>query len=114
VQGHPGRACAVIPPSILLILFGVAAEVSIGELFIAGFGPGLLIGRCVVLMVFVRCRFMWEWASTRYGRLSVWTATRDAAALLSMPVVILAFTVVHLHAHRGLGDRGVLRAVRAW
>jgi C4-dicarboxylate transporter DctM subunit len=27
-----------------MILYGVSAEVSIGELFIAGFGPGLLIG----------------------------------------------------------------------
>jgi C4-dicarboxylate transporter, DctM subunit len=27
-----------------MILYGVAAEVSIGELFIAGVGPGLLIG----------------------------------------------------------------------
>jgi C4-dicarboxylate transporter DctM subunit len=34
----------IIPPSIPMILYGVSAEVSIGELFIAGFGPGLLIG----------------------------------------------------------------------
>jgi C4-dicarboxylate transporter DctM subunit len=27
-----------------MILYGVSAEVSIGELFIAGFGPGILIG----------------------------------------------------------------------
>ena len=33
----------LIPPSLLLILFGILAEQSIGELFIAGVGPGLLL-----------------------------------------------------------------------
>jgi TRAP-type C4-dicarboxylate transport system permease large subunit len=29
----------IVPPSIPMILFGVSAEISIGELFIAGVGP---------------------------------------------------------------------------
>lgn len=33
----------LIPPSIILIVYGVAAEVSIAKLFMAGIGPGLLI-----------------------------------------------------------------------
>ena len=33
----------LIPPSLLLILFGILAEQSIGDLFIAGIGPGLLL-----------------------------------------------------------------------
>ncbi|MEO0938759.1 MAG: TRAP transporter large permease [Pseudomonadota bacterium] len=33
----------MIPPSLLLILFGILAEQSIGDLFIAGVGPGLLL-----------------------------------------------------------------------
>ncbi|MGM0573975.1 MAG: TRAP transporter large permease subunit, partial [Bacteroidota bacterium] len=33
----------LIPPSILLIIYGILAEVSIGRLFIAGILPGLLI-----------------------------------------------------------------------
>jgi len=33
----------MIPPSLLLILFGILAEQSIGDLFIAGIGPGLLL-----------------------------------------------------------------------
>src|SRR5207244_2669170 len=40
-----------IPPSIPMILYGVSAEVSIGELFIAGFGPGILIGCALMLFV---------------------------------------------------------------
>ena len=33
----------LIPPSLLLILFGILAEQSIGDLFLAGVGPGLLL-----------------------------------------------------------------------
>lgn len=33
----------LIPPSLLLILFGVLTETSIGDLFIGGIGPGLLL-----------------------------------------------------------------------
>ncbi len=33
----------MIPPSLLLILFGILTEQSIGDLFIAGIGPGLLL-----------------------------------------------------------------------
>ena len=33
----------LIPPSLLLILFGVLTETSIGDLFIGGIGPGILL-----------------------------------------------------------------------
>ncbi len=39
-----GTLGLLIPPSIILIVYGVAAEVSIGRLFIAGALPGLLLG----------------------------------------------------------------------
>ncbi len=40
LQATSAELGVVIPPSIPMILFGVSAEVSIGELFVAGFGPG--------------------------------------------------------------------------
>jgi C4-dicarboxylate transporter DctM subunit len=40
LQATSAELGVIIPPSIPMILFGVSAEVSIGELFIAGFGPG--------------------------------------------------------------------------
>jgi tripartite ATP-independent transporter DctM subunit len=89
VQATSAELGVIIPPSIPLILFGVAAEVSIGELFIAGFGPGLFIG--VVLMIFVHlwCRYKGLGKNDGDGRLSVWSATRGAGWALLMPVVIL-------------------------
>ncbi|MDP2165669.1 MAG: TRAP transporter large permease [Hydrogenophaga sp.] len=89
VQATSAELGVVIPPSIPLILFGVAAEVSIGELFIAGFGPGLLIGVALMIFVHLWCRFKGLGKNDGDGRLGVWPATRNAGWALLMPVVIL-------------------------
>lgn len=50
-----GTIAALIPPSILLVLFGVFAEVSITGLLIAGVIPGLLTAALYSLMILIRC-----------------------------------------------------------
>ena len=51
-----GSLGTMIPPSIVLIFFGLTASVSIGELFIAVIFPGLLLAAFYVVYVLVRCR----------------------------------------------------------
>jgi tripartite ATP-independent transporter DctM subunit len=41
----------VIPPSIALLLFASVADVSVGQLFVAGIGPGLLVGAALMITV---------------------------------------------------------------
>lgn len=41
----------LIPPSILLIIFALIAEESVGDLFIAGIGPGLLLTFCFCVLI---------------------------------------------------------------
>jgi tripartite ATP-independent transporter DctM subunit len=89
LQATSAELGVVIPPSIPMILFGVSAEVSIGELFIAGFGPGLLIGGALMLFVHLYCRFKGLGLQDGDGRLSVGTATFKAGFALLMPVIIL-------------------------
>jgi C4-dicarboxylate transporter, DctM subunit len=43
----------LIPPSLLLIVFGLLSEQSIGDLFIAGIVPGLLLAAAFALMIIV-------------------------------------------------------------
>lgn len=46
----------LLPPSLLLILYGILAEQSVGALFIAGVGPGVLLSLvyCVAIWLMVR------------------------------------------------------------
>ncbi|HUG21440.1 TRAP transporter large permease [Piscinibacter sp.] len=89
LQATSAELGVIIPPSIPLILFGVSAEVSIGELFIAGLGPGLLIGAVLMLFVHLWCRVKGWGKQDGDGRLPVHTATLKAGWALLMPVIIL-------------------------
>jgi tripartite ATP-independent transporter DctM subunit len=89
LQATSAELGVIIPPSIPMILYGVSAEVSIGELFIAGFGPGLFIGGALMLFVWVFCKFKGWGKNDGDGRLSVRKATQNAAWALMMPVIIL-------------------------
>ncbi|MEN2978650.1 TRAP transporter large permease subunit [Tistrella bauzanensis] len=89
VQAVSAELGVIVPPSIPLILYGVSAEVSIGELFIAGFGPGLLIAGALAVTVVVWSRMTGWGAGDGLDRLPVMTATRRAFASLMLPVVVL-------------------------
>jgi tripartite ATP-independent transporter DctM subunit len=89
LQATSAELGVIIPPSIPMILFGVAAEVSIGELFIAGVVPGLLIGGALMFFVHVWCRIKGLGKNDGDGRLGVWQATKEAGWALLMPVIIL-------------------------
>jgi len=46
----------LIPPSIIFILYGVIARVSIGHLFLAGVIPGFMLAGMYVAYIYIRCR----------------------------------------------------------
>ncbi len=89
LQATSAELGVIIPPSIPMIIYGVSAEVSIGELFIAGFGPGLLIGFTLMAFVVVYARIKGYGKKDHEGRLPFLTATRNASFALLMPVIIL-------------------------
>ena len=89
LQATSAELGVIIPPSIPMILYGVAAEVSIGELFISGFGPGLLIGGALMVYVIVYARIKGYGKGDKEGKLPFLLATRKAVLALFMPVIIL-------------------------
>lgn len=89
LQATSAELGVIIPPSIPMILYGVSAEVSIGELFIAGFGPGLLIGGALMLFVHLWCRWKGWGRNDGDGRLPFGRAALQASWALLMPVIIL-------------------------
>ena len=56
VVASGGTLDALIPPSILFVIYGVFAEVSVAKLLIAGIVPGLLTAAVYMIMIIVRCR----------------------------------------------------------
>ncbi|MES2926377.1 MAG: TRAP transporter large permease [Pseudomonadota bacterium] len=89
LQATSAELGVIIPPSIPMILYGVSAEVSIGELFIAGFGPGLLISGALMLFVWAYCKYKGWGKNDGDGRMPLGKATLQAGWALLMPVIIL-------------------------
>ena len=89
LQATSAELGVVIPPSIPMILYGVSAEVSIGELFIAGFGPGILISGALMLFVWLYCKYKGWGKNDGDGRMPLGKATWQAGWALMMPVIVL-------------------------
>ena len=79
----------VIPPSIAFVIFGVAANVSISKLFLAGIFPGILIGAAlwITWMILVRKEVIVP--PPRKSKAEVFTAMRNAGWALMLPLIIL-------------------------
>jgi tripartite ATP-independent transporter DctM subunit len=98
---HPGFAIGIIaisgtlaimiPPSIILVLYGILTEESIGKLLIAGIIPGLLTAFGYAAVIFIRVYFNPSLAPTA-GDFDFRRAVRALAPV--WPVLILMFCVI--------------------
>lgn len=80
----------IIPPSIPMVMYASATDVSVGTLFIGGFGPGILLTCVLVVQAYFICKkrgyhgngipFSWN---------NVWTSFKQAIWALAIPVIIL-------------------------
>ncbi|KCB49512.1 TRAP transporter large permease [Bordetella hinzii] len=84
-----GVIAPVIPPSIGLVIFGVAANVSISKLFMAAIVPGLLIGGALWLTWYWLARNEKVVPPPRRPRAEVLRALRESLWALMLPVIIL-------------------------
>jgi tripartite ATP-independent transporter DctM subunit len=87
-----GTLGALIPPSILLILFGIFAQVPIGELFLGGIGAGVLTALVYAAMIYIRVRLNPELAPTR--EVAAPWAERFAHLRGIWPVILLFVVVI--------------------
>jgi len=83
-----GGIAMLIPPSIILLVYGIVTETSIVELFFAGVIPGLLLATGNALSVILIALIIKLPRGTFEGR-RVWAEFKGAAPALGMPIVIL-------------------------
>lgn len=79
----------VIPPSIGFVIFGVAANVSISKLFLAGIFPGILIGVALWITWMILVRKEAIVPPPRKSSKEVFASFRTAGWALMLPVIIL-------------------------
>ena len=92
-----GTLGILIPPSILLVLYGLTVGESIGRLFLAGFIPGFLLALVFMVMIGI-ISVIWPAIAPRHSGLRFWTwegwIERLLFTLLMIPVLALVFIVL--------------------
>jgi C4-dicarboxylate transporter DctM subunit len=84
-----GSLGIVIPPSIPMILYCLVMNVSVAELFMAGIGPGLLIGGAFILYTLVMAHRNKWYVSQRPSLKEILRTFKDGVWGLMLPVIVL-------------------------
>lgn len=89
LQATAAELGVLIPPSIPMILYGVAAATPVGDLFVAGLGPGILVALALTIYVAVWSRVRKHTVADQVPRKPFGRSLARATLALLMPVVIL-------------------------
>ncbi|MFC3053534.1 TRAP transporter large permease [Kordiimonas pumila] len=85
-----GLLAPILPPSMLFVVYGVLAQISIGDMFIAGIVPGLMLVAGFIAVIFI-LGFFYEYPDTEQAVRVHWlTCLRDGVPAVLVPVVIVA------------------------
>jgi tripartite ATP-independent transporter DctM subunit len=79
----------IIPPSLPMVIYGVMASASIGQLFAAGFIPGLLMAASLMLLVAYFAHKRNYPRDARFSVKTLWTSFRGAFLSLLTPIIIV-------------------------
>lgn len=99
-KGYPGglaaviQACAgslgpIIPPSLTMIIYCSLTNTSIGELFMAGVIPGLLIGFSLLILTYIYAKKLDIKGEKQKSFKEVIDALKDSVFALIMPLIII-------------------------
>ncbi|KAB2875598.1 MAG: TRAP transporter large permease subunit [Burkholderiaceae bacterium] len=128
---NAGTLGILIPPSIVMVVYGAATETSVGKLFMAGVLPGIALGLLLMVAIYVRARMIRLQPQTRAPLAEVLRSGRDSLWGLLLIVIILGgiyggvFTpteaaavsavyafVIAVYVYRDMGLKDVPRVLR--
>jgi C4-dicarboxylate transporter DctM subunit len=89
VVASSGALGLIIPPSLTMVVYGTIAEVSIGDLFIAGIIPGFMIALSLGLVNYIYARRNKLEREPALDRKNVRKVVTESGLALLMPIIIL-------------------------
>jgi C4-dicarboxylate transporter DctM subunit len=80
----------IIPPSLAFILYGAVSNISIGDLFLAGIIPGVLVGAFQMIVVaYYAKKYGFPKREQRLGLPQMFSITKEASWALMLPFIIV-------------------------
>jgi C4-dicarboxylate transporter DctM subunit len=86
---NAGTLGILIPPSIVMVVYGAATETSVGRLFMAGVVPGLMLGLLLMIAIYIVARIKNFPRQPRASLQEVLVAGRDSFWGLMLIIIIL-------------------------
>ncbi|PKH05803.1 TRAP transporter large permease [Moritella sp. Urea-trap-13] len=86
---NAGTLGILIPPSIVMVVYAAATDVSVGRMFLAGVVPGTLAGLMLIVAIFITAKVKKLPAQPFVGWSEVFRSARDASWGLMLIVIIL-------------------------
>lgn len=84
-----GSLGVIVPPSFPMVVYGVTMNVSIGDLFMAGIGPALLVGFILILINYIYCKKHHIVGTKKFHLKDLVLSIKDGWPALMMPIIIL-------------------------
>ncbi len=89
IVASSGTVGIVIPPSITMVVYGAIADTSIGDLFVGGFIPGIMMGMSMMAVSWYLARKEGLAAEGTFSFGAVLTSFKDSFFALMTPVIII-------------------------
>ncbi len=100
---NAGTLGILIPPSIVMVVYASATDVSVGRMFLAGVIPGILAGVMLMVTIYIMARIRnmpkGEWQGWR----EIWDSFRDAL----WGLLLIAIIMGGIYGHPWIGREGV-------
>jgi C4-dicarboxylate transporter, DctM subunit len=89
IVASSGTVGIVIPPSITMVVYGAIADTSIGDMFVGGFIPGIMMGISMMIVSWYKAKKAGIKKDAKFSLKGVFVAFKNSFFALMTPVIII-------------------------